>query len=143
MGGCKSSLFGNGAQYIKVSGGDFIAVDGANIIEKLMVSDLRMPYKELLKTRVTIKEGEDYLLDHFDNVTFIALKVIYDAKSVIEEDNFINWNFSDSPTTYGPTYSIAQMMCLTGNSTNPLQNILVTNPSIKYPVTVEVMIAKL
>ena len=31
MGGCKSSLFGNGAQYIKVNGGDFVAIDGANV----------------------------------------------------------------------------------------------------------------
>ena len=43
MAGCGSSLFGQGSQYIKISGGDFVAIEGSSTRDKLMVSDLRMP----------------------------------------------------------------------------------------------------
>jgi hypothetical protein len=45
-----NSVFGPSAQYIKVNGGDFVAIEGSNILERLTVSDLRMPYKQILKS---------------------------------------------------------------------------------------------
>lgn len=144
MATCQSSLFGNQSQYIKVNGGDFVAVQGANTFEKLLVSDLRMPYKQLLKSRVILKAGQtNYLLNHLglgDNATFVAIKAIYDAKSVIEEDNFIIWSFYDDLTK---SYSMAQMLVLTGNSTNRIKQLYLTNPNTKYPVALEVMVANI
>ena len=144
MATCQSSLFGNQSQYIKVNGGDFVAVQGANTFEKLLVSDLRMPYKQLLKSRVILKAGQtNYLLNHLglgDNATFVAIKAIYDAKSVIEEDNFITWSFYDDLTK---SYSMAQMLVLTGNSTNRIKQLYLTNPNTKYPVALEVMVANI
>lgn len=144
MATCQSSLFGNQSQYIKVNSGDFVAVQGANTFEKLTVSDLRMPYKQLLKSRVILKAGQaNYLLNHLglgDNATFVAIKAIYDSKSVIEEDNFITWSFYDDLTK---SYSMAQMLVLTGNSTNRIKQLYLTNPNTKYPVVLEVMIANI
>ena len=144
MATCQSSLFGNQSQYIKVNGGDFVAVQGANTFEKLLVSDLRMPYKQLLKSRVILKAGQtNYLVNHLglgDNATFVAIKAIYDAKSVIEEDNFITWSFYDDLTK---SYSMAQMLVLTGNSTNRIKQLYLTNPNTKYPVALEVMVANI
>ena len=144
MATCQSSLFGNQSQYIKVNGGDFVAVQGANTFEKLLVSDLRMPYKQLLKSRLILKAGQtNYLLNHLglgDNATFVAIKAIYDAKSVIEEDNFITWSFYDDLTK---SYSMAQMLVLTGNSTNRIKQLYLTNPNTKYPVALEVMVANI
>lgn len=144
MATCQSSLFGNQSQYIKVNGGDFVAVQGANTFEKLLVSDLRMPYKQLLKSRVILKEGQtNYLLNHLglgDNATFVAIKAIYDAKSVIEEDNYITWSFYDDLTK---SYPMAQMLVLTGNSTNRIKQLYLTNPNTKYPVALEVMVANI
>ncbi len=144
MATCQSSLFGNQSQYIKVNGGDFVAVQGASTFEKLLVSDLRMPYKQLLKSRVILKEGQtNYLLNHLglgDNATFVAIKAIYDAKSVIEEDNYITWSFYDDLTK---SYPMAQMLVLTGNSTNRIKQLYLTNPNTKYPVALEVMVANI
>lgn len=141
MSSCGSSLFGPPSQYIKVVGGDFVAIQGANIMEKLTVSDLRMPYKQILKSRIILKPGQtNYLLNHLglgDNATFLAIKAIYDPKSVIEEDNFINWSFTQSSLEI---YTMAQMMVLTGNSTNRIKQLYLTNPNTKYEVTLEVMI---
>jgi hypothetical protein len=80
MASCGSSIFGASAQYIKVSGGDFIAIEGANTVDRLTVSDLRMPYKQLLRSRVVLKSGQNnYLLNHLglgDNATFLCIKAI-------------------------------------------------------------------
>ena len=138
--GC-GTIFGNGAQYIKVNGGDFIAIDGANIVDRLTVSDLRMPYKQLLKSRIILKAGQtNYLLNHLglgDNATFLTIKALYNTASVIETDNYITWSFYDDLTKI---YPMAQMMCLTGNSTNRIKQLYLTNPNTKYPVTLEVMV---
>jgi hypothetical protein len=135
------TIFGSGAQYIKVNGGDFVAIDGANIVDRLTVSDLRMPYKQLLKSRILLKAGQtNYLLNHLglgDNATFLAIKAMYNSASVIEEDNYITWSFYDDLTK---TYPMAQMMCLTGNSTNRIKQLYLTNPNTKYAVTLEVMV---
>jgi len=139
--GCGTTIFGGGAQYIKVNGGDFIAIDGANIVDRLTVSDLRMPYKQLLKSRIILKAGQsNYLLNHLglgDNATFLAIKALYNSASVIEEDNYITWSFYDDITKSHP---MAQMMCLTGNSTNRIKQLYLTNPNTKYAVTLEVMV---
>jgi hypothetical protein len=139
--GCQSSLFGASAQYIKVSGGDFIAIEGSNTVDRLTVSDLRMPYKQLLRSRVILKAGQNnYLLNHLglgDNATFLCIKAIYNQKSVIEEDNYITWSYYDD---LAKVYPMAQMMVLTGNSTNRIKQLYLSNPSEKYPVSLDVMV---
>ena len=139
---CGGSLFGPSSQYIKLNGGDFIAVEGSNTRERLIASDLRMPYKQLLKSRIILKPGQvNYLLNHLglgDNATFVAIKALYDPKSVIEDDNYIQWNFY---TDFSKLYSMAQMLVLTGNSTHRVQQIYLTNPNPNYPVYLDVMCA--
>jgi hypothetical protein len=141
MASCGTSLFGASAQYIKVSGGDFIAIEGANTVDRLTVSDLRMPYKQLLRSRVVLKAGQNnYLLNHLglgDNATFLCIKAIYNQKSVIEEDNYITWSYYND---LAKVYPMAQMMVLTGNSTNRIKQLYLSNPSEKYPVSLDVMV---
>jgi len=139
--GCGTIFGASSSQYIKVNGGDFVAIDGSDTLDKVTVSDLRMPYAQLLKSRVKLKSGQvNYLLNYLglgDNVTFLLIKAVYDNQSVIEEDNYITWSFYDD---LSKVYSIAQMMCLTGNSTNRIKQIYLNNPSTKYGVTLDVMV---
>lgn len=140
---CGPSLFGGaGSNYIKVDNGSFVAIEGSNIAEKLLLSDLRMPYKQLLKGRIILKKGQsDYLLNHLglgDNATFLAIKATYDPKSVIEEDNYVQWSFYDDVERVN---TLAQLLVLTGNSTNRIPQLWLTNPNDKYPVTLDVMVA--
>ena len=142
MSGCNSGLWGPTNQYIKVNGGDFIAIEGSNTVERQILSDLRMPYKQLLRGRVILKPGQvNYLLNHLglgDNATFLSIKAVYDPKSVIEEDNYVMWSYYDD---FYRNYYFAQMMVLTGNSTHRIQQLYLTNPSTKYPVYLDVMVA--
>lgn len=141
MASCGSSLFGQGSQYIKISGGDFVAIEGSSTRDKLTVSDLRMPYKQILKSRIILKKGQvNYLLNHLglgDNATFLAIKAIYDPKSVVEADNYVTYSYYNYPVS---TFTFAQLLVLTGNSSNRIPQLYLTNPSVKYPVVLDVMI---
>jgi hypothetical protein len=144
MSSCGNSLFGKGSQYIKINGGDFIAVEGSNTVEKLITSDVRMPYKQLLKGRVMLKAGQiNYLLNHLgvgDNATFLSIKATYDSKSVIEADNYITYSYYDYPVQ---NLNFAQLLVLTGNSTNRIPQLYLNNPNTKYPVILDVMVGVL
>ena len=137
-----SSLFGPSSQYIKVNAGDFVAVNGSNTSEKLSLSDLRMPFKQILKSRIILKPGQaNYLLNHLgmgDNATFLLIKAAYDPKSVIQDDNYVDWAFYDN---IGNINQFGQMMLLTGNTTHRVKQIYLTNPNTKYSVSLDVMVA--
>jgi hypothetical protein len=139
--GCSGNLFGNRSQFIKTNGGDFIAVEASNTRERLILSDLRIPYKQILKSRVILKTGQtNYLLNHLglgDNATFLCIKAVYDSKAVIEADRYVNWSYYDDLTRIN---SFADIMVLTGNSTNRVPQLYLTNPSTKYPVYLDVMV---
>jgi len=138
---CGPSLFGSDNNYIKVGNGQLVAVEGSKNAETLNLSDLRIPYKQLLKSKILIKKGqENYLLNHLglgDNATFIAIKVIYNQKS-LEIDNYLNWSYFDNINQIN---KIGSLMVLTGNSTNRIPQIYITNPNQKYDVYLEVMVA--
>ena len=139
---CSTNLFGTRSQFIKTNGGDFVALDGSGVRERIILSDLRIPYKQILKSRVILKVGQaNYLLNHLglgDNATFLCIKAVYDSKSVIEADNYINWSYYDDLTRIN---HFADVMVLTGNSANRIPQLYLTNPSTKYPVFLDVMVA--
>jgi len=143
MGLCTGdSLFGANSPYIKFNDGDIVAVEGVNTVERLLTNNLRIPYKQLLKSRVVLKAGQaNYFLNHLglgDNATFLAIKATYNSKSVNEEDNYVVWNFYSD---FSKLYAMGKIMVLTGNSENRIEQLYLTNPSTKYAVTLDIMVA--
>ena len=142
--GCpgNTSIFGNTSQYIKLQGSDFVAIQGVNTVERLIGGDIRIPYKQLLKSRVILKVGQaNYLLNHLglgDNATFLAIKATYNTASVNEEDNYVDYYYYDDLST---RFSFNQLIVLTGNSSNRIKQIYLTNPNTKYSVTLDIMVA--
>lgn len=141
--GCPgASIFGSKSQYIKLQNSDIVAIDGSTTIERLIGSDIRIPYKQILKSRVVLKAGQaNYLLNHLglgDNATFLAIKATYNTSSVNEEDNYVDYYYYSDLST---RHSFNQLMVLTGNSGNRIQQLYLTNPNVKYSVTLDVMVA--
>ena len=141
---CGTTIFGPGSQNIRIYNGDFVAIQGADTIERLIGSDLRIPYSQVMKGKVILKPGQsNYLLNNLglgDNSTFLCLKATYDSKSVVETDNYLNWFYYDNLTKI---YSMDQLLVLTGNSTNRVPQIYLTNPNTKYSVIIDVMVASI
>ncbi len=145
MATCASSLFSSTTQQIiKISGGDFVAISGSETIEKLITNDLRIPFTQILKSKIVLKEGQtNYLLNHLgmgDNATFVAIKPTYNTSSVNEEDNYLEYSYYDDLTKI---YYMDQLLVLTGNSTHRIPQLYLTNPNTKYKVTLDVMIANI
>jgi hypothetical protein len=139
---CGPSLFGSGNnQYIKFGNGEFVAIEGSGIFDRLNFSDMRAPYKQLLKGRVILKACQsNYLLNHLglgDNATFLAIKATYDSKSVNPDNNFVNYSYYNYPVH---NFAFAQMLVLTGNPTNRVPQLYLTNPNCNYNVIIDVMV---
>lgn len=139
----QTSLFGTSDKYIKFYNGDLVAVDGANIVETQILKNLRIPYKQVLKGRITLKAGQvDYLLNHLglgDNATLVSIAASYEPKSKIETDNYVQYAFYNDLTRLR---TFCEIMILTGNSTNRVPQIYLTNPNLNYPVILDVMVAQ-
>lgn len=138
---CGPSLFGDKNRYIKLGNGEFVAIDGSNIMERLNLKDVRIPYEQVLKARIILKpEQEDYFLNYLglgDNVTFLAIKATYDQKS-LEKDKYVSYKpYND---VNNESY-FSQMMVLTGNSAKRVPQLFLSNPSDKYNVILDIMIA--
>jgi hypothetical protein len=141
---CGTTVFGPSSQYIKITGGDFVAIQGSNTVEKFITNDLQIPYSQIMRSTVILKAGQaNYLLNNLglgNNATFLLLRATYDSGSVIEEDNYLQYNYYDDLTK---SYYMAQLLLLTGNSTNRVKQIYLTNPNPDYAVTVSVMAASI
>lgn len=142
---CSGSIFATTTQqYIKIMGGDFVAISGSDVMEKLITSDLKIPYKQILKGRVVLKEGQtNYLMNHLglgDNATFLAIKSTYNAKSVNAEDNYVVYTYYTDLTK---NYYFDDLLVLTGSPTQRIPQLYLTNPNTKYPVLLDVMVAVL
>lgn len=141
--GCPgNSLFGDRSQFIKLQNSDIVAINGVNTLERLIGSDIRIPYKQLLKSRVILKAGQtNYLLNHLglgDNATFLVIKATYNTASVNEEDNYVDYYYYDNLST---RLSFKELIVLTGNSTNRIKQLYLTNPNSKYAVTLDIIVA--
>lgn len=142
MASCNTnSLFGSPDKYIKFQGGDIIAVEGPNTLDRLISNDLRMPYVQSLKGRVILKAGATNQLMNFlglgDSATFLAIVARYNPKSKIESDNYVQYNYA---TSMGVSNYMGQVIVLTGNSTHRIPQLYLTNPSATYSVTLDILV---
>jgi len=139
-----NSLFGPSDKFIKFQGGDAIAVEGPNTVQRQILNDIRFPYEQVLHSKLVLRKGQvNYLLNHLglgDNSTFLLMAARYDAKSRIEEDNYVKYNYYSD---FSRTYTFAQALLLTGNSTNRIPQLYLTNPNETYSVSLEVMVANI
>jgi len=139
----QTSLFGSSDKYIKFYNGDLVAVDGANIVETQILKNLRIPYKQVLKGRITLKAGQiDYLLNHLglgDNATLVSIAATYDPKSKVETDNYVQYAFYNDLSR---VRTFCEVMILTGNSTNRIPQLYLSNPNPNYSVVLDVMVAQ-
>ena len=141
--GCSSnSIFDSPNTYIKFQGSDLVSVEGANLLDRLLLNNVIIPFKQILKGRVILKPGQSNYLFNFlglgDNATFVAFVPKFDIKSVMEEDNYINFVYA---TDLIHTYSFKEIMILTGNSTHRIPQLYLSNTNTLYPVVIETMVA--
>jgi len=120
----------------------FIAVEGPNIIDKLSLEDLAIPYESQYRSRIVLKAGESNKLIYGfigKAVTFLMIKVTYDSINdpyyQYEQENYnINYNFENDPILR----PLNRLLIMTGSSDEKIPQIYVTNP-LDYDVVLDVL----
>jgi len=121
----------------------FIAVEGPNVLDKLSLEDLEIPYESQYRSRVVLKAGEtdQPLIYGFIGkaVTFLMIKVTYDSENdpyyKYEQETYnINYYF-ENDTTLRP---INRLMILTGSEDDTIPQIYLNNP-LGYDVILDVL----
>lgn len=138
-----SSLLGGSNKIIKPYECSFIATEGPNIMGKLNLNYLEIPYDSFFvsKMRLTTNVDTPVMYGFLGNdVTLIIIKVTYTGSNpqcCDETDNFIEYWFRDDLTT---VRYIGQLLILTGNSTHKIPQIFLKNTTANY-ADVEIMVA--
>jgi len=137
-----NSLINTTEKTIKNWNCSFIAVEGPNIISKLSLEDLAIPYESQYRSRIVLKAGEsNKLLYGFIGkaVTFLMIKVTYDSLTdpyyKYEEIKYnINYHFENDPILR----PLNRLLIMTGSSEERIPQIYVTNP-LDYDVVLDVL----
>lgn len=123
-----------------------ICVEGPNIMGKLNLSGVEIPYDSQFTTRMTLNPGATKQPLYYGflgaDVTFVLLKFTFDEtdpRCNIEEEQFVTYYFEDQPSIV--RYA-NKLLLLTGNSVHRIPQIFLGNPS-EVKVTVEAMVANL
>jgi hypothetical protein len=121
----------------------FIAVEGPNILDKLNLEDLAIPYESQYRSRIILKAGEtdQPLIYGFIGkaVTFLMIKVTYDSENdpyyQYEQEKYnITYYFENDPILR----PLNRLMAMTGSVDNKIPQIYLNNP-LDYDVVLDVM----
>lgn len=139
---------------IKVWNCSFIATEGPNIVGKMSLDDLEIPFTSTYRAKVSIPGGTENTLLNYGNIgdklTYLMIKVNYDSENdpyyIYQKENY-NITYWLSGTTTGVTYPIAEqvhpigrLMVLSGSDTNKIPRIYISNPN-SYAVTLDIIMA--
>ena len=139
---------------IKVWNCSFIATEGPNILGKISLDDLEIPFTSTYRARVSVAGGETDTLLSYGNLgeelSYLMIKVTYDSENdpyyIYQKENY-NITYYLSGSTTGVTYPIndvrhpiGRLMVLSGSDTNKVPRIFVTNPN-EYAVTLDMIMA--
>ena len=121
----------------------FIAVEGPNILDKMSLEDLAIPYESQYRSRIVLRAGDtdQPLLYGFIGkaVTFLMIKVTYDSENdpyyKYEQEKYnINYYFENDPIIK----PLNRLMIMTGSVDEKIPQIYLNNP-LDYDVVLDVL----
>ncbi len=121
----------------------FIATEGPNILDKLSLEDLAIPYESQYRSRVILEAGvtDKPLIYGFigASATFLMIKVTYDSENdpyyQYEEENYnITYYFENDPIEK----PLGRILVMTGSVEERIPQIYLNN-NLGYDVTLDVL----
>lgn len=141
-----NSLLNPTEKCIKVWNCSYIAVEGPNILGKISLEDIAIPYESQYRGRMVLNANstdQPLLFEGFlgTNVSFVMIKTTYDSENdpyyrYEKEKYAISYRYSDETTTR----PIGRLLILTGSDTNKIPQIYLNNP-YEYKVTLDILMA--
>jgi hypothetical protein len=131
---------------IKAYNCSMIAVEGPNIIGKLNLSGVEIPFESQYSTKITLNpnaKNQPLMYGFLGNeITFLMLKMTYDETDpncMVEEELYIEYYYKNQPSVILTT---SKLLLLTGNSVKRIPQIFLNNPS-ELKVNIEILAANL
>jgi len=134
------------SRVIKPYACSIIATEGPNILSKLDLAGVEIPFETQFTTRIVLNpETTDQVLHGYfdDSVTFLLLKVTYnetDPACLVEESQYIEYYYGDDPSK--KIRYINKLMMLSGNSLYKVPRIFFNNPT-SGKVVIDAMIGNM
>ena len=121
----------------------FIAVEGPNILDKLSLEDLAIPYESQYRSRIVLKAGDtdQPLIYGFlgKSTTFLMVKVTYDSTNdpyyQYEQEKYNITYYFENDLILRP---LNRLMIMTGSADNKIPQIYLNNP-LDYDVVLDVI----
>ena len=122
-----------------------ISTEGPNILGRLDLSGVEIPYETQYTTRLILNPNVSNKLLQGDNgsdVTFMMLKITYDETnpySFVEEEQYIEYYYEDQPSIMRYAH---KLLVLSGNSIKRIPKIYFNNPH-NTKIVIDAMVANL
>lgn len=123
-----------------------VAVEGPNIIGKINLSGIEIPYESQLTTKMSMNaesKGQPLMYGFLgQNITYLLIKATFDEtdpRNCIEENLYMEYYMDDNPTVIR---TFNKLLLLTGNSEKRIPQVYLNNPS-DLRVDVEIMMANM
>ena len=144
MGCCDSSnsLFQGRDKFIKFFKEKLIATDAAATLADLSFCGLKINYNQILKSSIYLPPNTSNIEVNYGglgtDITFFAMKAIYDQGQKDPNAQYIDYYFKNEPDVIR---HIGPIMILSGTDNARIETIFLNNPDPKYSVRVDFMAA--
>lgn len=134
-----SLMFPKSTKIVKMYNNSFVAVDGTDVLSNLCLGDLKIEYDNYDRIRTKIPAGvTNFVLSH----PLIGLKPIFliikpDYCGCPEAKKYLFWKYLHSSE---PFNSMTSILVLTGTSTNPIPQIVLSNPDNDKEVILDIFV---
>lgn len=137
-----NSIFQPTSKYIKFYNSEINVIQGANRVNCLPLSDVRIDYDQFSRLSIEIpKEQTDFVLSFPMlglKVTSLIIKPIYNGTD--PKLNYLKWKFQSSSDA---KWCFTNILTFSGTSTNPIPPILIDNPNPDATVQLEILVTAL
>jgi hypothetical protein len=138
----QNSIFGPGSKYFKFYKESMVAVEGANLIAKLDLCNLKIKYDQYYRTRVIIPKSTTNFNLNLSNLTGsnnLIFILAYYKESLPSEKKYLNWTLEGDDKVK----NMAEALMLTSTADKPIPQLIISNPDSSNSVTLEIMASTL
>lgn len=134
-----SLMFPKSKKIVKLYNNSIVAIDGPNILSNLSLCDIKIEYDNYDRLRTRIPAGStNFVLTH----PLIGLKPIFivikpDYCDCDEAKKYLFWKYLHSSEPFNAMTSI---LMLSGTSTNPIPQIVLSNPDTNKDVYLDIFV---
>lgn len=126
-------------KYVKMYNNQFVAIDRSNIVSSINIGDIKIPYNNWNRLRTTVPAGNNNFVLSYPLIgikpTMLVIKPDYCGCH--DSKKYLYWKYLHSSE---PFNTMTDLMVLTGTNTNPIPQIVLSNPDNNKSVIIDIFV---